>query len=123
MPRILLVEDDHDLSDTLKDWLEINDFLVETAYTGPDALAKMLSDRYDLIVLDWQLPDMLGVDVLREYRSGGGKDKVILLTGNRDAATKEKGLQAGADDYLPKPFNLEQLMTRMEEVISRTVQR
>lgn len=119
MAKILLVEDDIDLSDTLKDWLECINHTVETAYNGPDALKMMLASQFDIIVLDWQLPDMLGVEVCRQYRTGGGKDKVLMLTGNRDASAKEAGLSAGADDYLPKPFNLEQLMKRMEEVLQR----
>ena len=123
MASILLVEDDRDLSDTLKDYLEDSDFQVETAYTGPDALSKMLNGRFDLIVLDWQLPDMLGVDVVTKYRSDGGKDRVLMLTGNRDAAAREKGLKAGADDYLSKPFNLKQFSQRLQEMIDRPNER
>lgn len=117
MAKVLLVEDDHDLSDTLRDWLECIDYSVETAYSGPEALEKMGSARYDVVVLDWQLPDMLGVDVLKEYRAAGGKDKVLMLTGNRESGSREAGLSAGADDYLPKPFNLDQLMERLEAVL------
>ena len=123
MAKILLVEDDIDLSDTLKDWLECINHTVDTAYNGVDALAKMQSGTYDIIVLDWQLPEMLGVEVCRQYRSGGGKDRVLMLTGNRDQSAREAGISAGADDYLPKPFNLDQLMKRMQEILSRPNER
>lgn len=117
MAKILLVEDDEDLSGTLKDWLECIQHTVETAYTGPEALDKMRSERFDVIVLDWQLPEMLGVEVCRQYRSGGGQDRILMLTGNREAGSKEAGLKSGADDFLPKPFNLDQLMERLEAVL------
>ena len=119
MSRILLVEDDVDLSETLKDWLECNGHSVDTAYSGPDALAKMLAEAYDVIVLDWQLPDMLGVEVCRQYRAGGGKDRLLMLTGNRDAGAKALGLEAGADDFMSKPFNLNQLTSRLSDILGR----
>ncbi len=119
MAKILLVEDDADLSDTLKDWLECINYTVEAAYTGPVALSKMNADRYDVIILDWQLPDLLGVDVLRQYRLAGGQDKVVMLTGHRDVSTRQTGLDAGADDFLGKPFTLDQLSKKLEEILSR----
>ncbi|SRR5579875_3622412 len=119
MARILLVEDDLDLSDTLKDWLECSEHTVDTAYSGPEALDKMQAGRYDVIVLDWQLPVMAGPEVVRRYRSGGGKDRVLMLTGNREAGSRDAGLSAGADDYLPKPFNLDQLSERLRSILER----
>lgn len=118
MAKILLVEDDIDLSDTLKDFLECQSYEVATAFTGPDALAKMLAEPFDVVVLDWQLPDMLGVDVCKEYRSAGGKNKVLMLTGNRDASAKLAGMRAGANDFLPKPFNLSDLIAHLEKVLA-----
>jgi DNA-binding response OmpR family regulator len=118
MTKILLVEDDADLSDTLKDWLECQGYSVETAFNGPDALSGMKSNSFDVIVLDWQLPDMAGVDVCRQYRAAGGKDFILMLTGNRDVTARQAGLEAGANDFLPKPFNLDQLGKRIHQLLN-----
>lgn len=114
-----MVEDDQDLSDTLKDWLECMSHSVDTAFTGPEALERMRAGRYDVILMDWQLPDMLGVNVVKEYRSGGGADTVLMLTGQRDLNARKAGLEAGANDFLPKPFTLDQLLKRLQEMLAK----
>ncbi len=117
MPRILLVDDDFDLAETLKEWFEMDGHLVDAVQTGSAALANMASSSYDIIILDWQLPDGEGVDVCRQYRAQGGTDKVLMLTGKREFACQYAGLKAGANDFLSKPFTLDQLMERFESLL------
>jgi DNA-binding response OmpR family regulator len=84
-----------------------------------DYLAQL---KYDLVVLDWGLPNRNGVDVLREFRSAGGVTPVLLLTGKGKIAEKEEGLDAGADDYLTKPFDIKELSARIRALLRRVPQ-
>jgi two-component system response regulator MprA len=117
MPKFLLVDDDEDLLETLKEWFEMEGHDVETASTGQVALEKMKQGPHDLIILDWQLPEMEGVEVCRAYRAAGGRDRVLMLTGKRDASSAAAGKDAGASDFLPKPFTLDQLMERVQSML------
>jgi DNA-binding response OmpR family regulator len=120
MSNILLVEDDTDLSETLQDWLMFQHHNVEAVYTGPEALEQMRFGTYDIVVLDWQLPGMNGIDVLRSYRSEGGKTPVLMLTGRTEAKEIKSLMDAGATDYMAKPFNLKELSARVEQIVSST---
>jgi two-component system, OmpR family, manganese sensing response regulator len=115
----LIVEDDTVLADTLSEWFEMNSEDVDLADNGADGLAKMQSGSYDLILLDWQLPAMEGIDVCRSYRTAGGGSPILMFTGMRDLEFQEKALDAGADDVLAKPFDISQLAERVRLLTRR----
>jgi DNA-binding response OmpR family regulator len=120
MANILLVEDDTDLSETLQDWLMFQQHSVEAVYTGTEALEQMRFAQFDIVVLDWQLPGMNGIDVLRTYRSEGGKMPVLMLTGRTEAKEIKALMDAGATDYMAKPFNLKDLSARVDQIIQKS---
>lgn len=102
--RILLVEDDPSLHKLIQKRLTEAGYAVDSCYTGGDALDYLNAADYDCVVLDWMLPEKDGVSVLREYRRGGGAAPVLLLTAKDSVSDRVAGLDAGADDYLTKPF-------------------
>lgn len=120
MAKILLVEDDLTAAAMVKDWLEYELYVVEEVHNGEDALDLLKTYSYDVIVLDWQLPKMSGVDLLKDFRDRGGKTPVLMLTGNRTIGEKETGLDAGADDYLTKPFDMRELSARLRALLRRS---
>lgn len=119
MPKILVVEDDREFSNLIKDWLSAQGYLIESAHSGPDALHLLKLGSYDLVVLDVNLPGLSGLDVCRTYRQRGGSAPVIMLTVNKSIDDKEGGFDAGADDYLPKPFNFRELSARVKALLKR----
>ncbi len=119
MAKILLVEDDPNLLDALQLTLEIEKHTVDTAMDGSEAEFKLKSYDYDLLVLDWQLPDAEGVDIVRKFRLRGGRTPVLMLTGKAKISEKEEGLDSGADDYLTKPFDDAELKARIRALLRR----
>jgi DNA-binding response OmpR family regulator len=119
MANLLLVEDDTDLSETLQDWLLFQKHTVEAVYTGPEALEQMRFSTYDLVILDWQLPGMNGIDVLKAYREEGGKMPVLMLTGRTEPKEIQALMAAGATDYMAKPFNLKDLSSRVDGIVAK----
>lgn len=119
LAKILLVEDDIDLAVTISDGLSAERHTVETFHDGLDGEATLKMTEYDVIVLDWDLPGMTGIELLRKFRSSGGSTPVIMLTGKGEMAEKEQGLDSGADDYITKPFNLKELAARIRSVLRR----
>ncbi len=105
MSKILLVEDDENLAFLLKMQLEQARFLVDHVAAGLLALSQLKMAQYDIIILDWMLPDISGVDVCRQYRGLGGRTPILMLTARGAVEDKAAGLNAGADDYLVKPFH------------------
>lgn len=122
MAKILLVEDDLDLGDRIVQWLKHEHHTVELIADGQQASDYLAQLKYDLVVLDWGLPNRTGVDVLREFRKAGGVTPVLLLTGKGKIAEKEEGLDAGADDYLTKPFDIKELSARIRALLRRVPQ-
>lgn len=118
MAKILLVEDDYVLANTLLDWLEFKGHEAEHSATGEDALAKMSRGTYNIIVLDWNLPGLTGLEVCAQYRELGGRLPVLMLTGMHGSADEEKCRKAGANKYLAKPFQLEDLTRQVEILLS-----
>jgi DNA-binding response OmpR family regulator len=117
--KILLVEDDMGLSRMVRDWLTFEHHLVETADNGRDGLDKLSFYQYDLVILDWELPEMTGIEICREFRTRGGTTPVLMLTGKGTINDKESGYEAGADDYLTKPFHMKELSLRLRALLRR----
>jgi DNA-binding response OmpR family regulator len=111
--RILIVEDEKQLSEALGAIFEKNHYNVDRVFDGDDGLDYILSDIYDVVVLDIMLPKMNGLDVLKEARKSGIDTPIILLTAKGEISDKVTGLDYGADDYLPKPFYTEELLARV----------
>lgn len=120
MAKILLVEDDDSLAFLLKMQLEQSRHLIDVARRGLDALSQLRGNAsYELIILDWMLPDLAGVDVCKQYRSSGGRIPVLMLTAKGTVEDKAAGLNAGADDYLVKPFHPTELDARVNALLRR----
>ncbi|RUM60354.1 MAG: DNA-binding response regulator [Persephonella sp.] len=117
--KILIVEDNVELNKTLKEILELNGYLVESAYDGEEALDFILTGDYDLIILDILLPKLDGYEVCKIVRDKGIKTPILMLTAKGTIQDKVKGLDIGADDYLVKPFEVEELLARIRALIRR----
>jgi DNA-binding response OmpR family regulator len=117
--RILLVEDHKPLVRALKQGLEEEGFAVDAAYDGEEGAYKARTTTYDIIVLDIMLPKEDGLSLLRNWRREGMKSYVLLLTARGSTEDKVTGLDLGADDYLAKPFALEELLARVRALIRR----
>ena len=116
--QVLLVDDDVDLGELLKEYLEPEGFRVTLSYTGLDGVARALSGEFSLVVLDVMLPSLGGLDVLRRIREASNVP-VIMLSARGEDADRIVGLELGADDYLPKPCNPRELMARIRSVLRR----
>ncbi|XKH00889.1 response regulator transcription factor [Marinobacter nauticus] len=118
--RLLLVEDDRLLADGLSGQLEKAGFSVDTTYTAREALILGEQEDYRVAVLDLGLPDGNGLDVLRKWRINHVSYPVLILTARGDWQDKVNGLKAGADDYLAKPFQTEELIARLNAIVRRS---
>lgn len=118
--RILIVDDDVDLSEMLSEYLVPEGIKLIAASTGNQGLTLARSQEFDLIILDVMLPGLSGFDVLKQFRESGGKTPVLMLTARGDDVDRIVGLEMGADDYLPKPFNPRELLARLKAVLRRT---
>ncbi len=119
MAKILLVEDYIPMCEAIEDWLSHETHTVETVNTGTEALDRMRVYKYDLIILDWMIPGMSGLDVCKEYRSRGGTTPILMMTGKGSVDDKETGLDTGADDYLVKPVDFKELSARVRALLRR----
>lgn len=117
--RVLLVEDDDALSTSLKKELKPAGFAVDIASNGIDGEFMGNEEPYDAVILDLGLPDRAGLDVLKNWREGENKVPVIVLTARDAWHEKVEGFQTGADDYLAKPFHVEELVARLNAIIRR----
>ena len=117
--RILFAEDDRDLSKAVKTLLERSGFAVDAVDNGADALDYAMNAGYDCIVLDWMMPKRDGVNVLKTLRERGVHTPCMLLTARDAVEDRVTGLDAGADDYLPKPFAASELMARVRALLRR----
>ncbi len=120
MAKILYVDDDLQLSGMVEDWLLYEKHNLEVVHTGLEGWQKAKANQYDMLILDWDLPDLNGIDILKRFRSSGGKTPVLMLTGHTDVNDKEMGLDSGADDYLTKPFHMKELSARIRAILRRT---
>ena len=118
--RLLLIEDDPTVTKSIELMLRSEDIDVQTTEMGQDGLDLGSVFLYDLILLDLNLPDMSGFDVLRSLRLGKIKTPVLILSGLSDIEHKVKGLGFGADDYLTKPFQSDELIARIRAILRRS---
>lgn len=117
--RILLAEDEVAMSEAVVDILDYHHYAVDAVYNGADALDYARSQNYDGIILDIMMPRMDGIEVLRRLRSEGNRTPVLLLTAKGEVEDRIRGLDAGADDYLPKPFAMGELLARLRAMLRR----
>jgi DNA-binding response OmpR family regulator len=119
MPKLLLVEDDLDLCSRMVEWLSFEQHTVEVVHDGQEASDRLKLYQYELVILDWQLPKLSGVELCKRFRSSGGKTPILMLTGRTTVDDKEEGLDSGADDYLTKPFHMKELSARIRALMRR----
>lgn len=117
--RVLIVEDDSKLSRFLARIFVEEGWTTDACSNGKDAIQQAMSGGYDLIVLDWMLPDIDGVSICRELRNRALRTPILMLTARGDLGERVIGLDAGADDYLTKPFELEELLARIRALVRR----
>ena len=118
--RLLIVEDEKQICDTVAKSLYDAGYEVDTCYDGEEALAGILTENYDLVVLDLNLPGMDGMEILKELRQENEETKVLILSARGQIADKVEGLDAGANDYMEKPFHLQELEARVRSLTRRT---
>lgn len=118
--NILVVDDDRAVRDSLRRSLTFNGYTVETAHDGLDALEKLAAQRPDALVLDVMMPRVDGLEVCRRLRGAGDDLPILMLTARDSVSERVAGLDAGADDYLPKPFALEELLARLRALLRRS---
>ena len=121
--RLLIIEDEIELANSLRAQLSTIGFAVDTAYDGFSGEDKALVTEYDIIVLDLNLPHKNGIDVCKTLRQQNVKSAIIMLTARDTVSDKTKGLDSGADDYLIKPFAFEELRARIQALVRRTYRR
>lgn len=121
--RVLIVEDDEMIAQGLQTALRRGGFAVDWMRDGSSAAAALRASAYDVILLDLGLPDRNGIEVLRELRKRGDATPVIILTARDEIQHRVAGLDAGADDYIVKPFDLDELMARVRSVLRRAAGR
>lgn len=117
--RLLLAEDDPDLSRQLKSFLEDSGYAVDASLNGEDAHYLGETESYDAVILDLGLPIMDGISILKKWREAGIDTPVLILTARDSWSEKVAGLDAGADDYVPKPFQIEEVLARIRALIRR----
>ena len=117
--RILIVEDEYNLADVIKDKLKKEKYSVDVSYDGEEGLDNALSGIYNLIILDVMLPHVNGFEILKSIRENNIDTKVIMLTAKSELDDKLSGLNLGADDYITKPFHMEELIARVNVQLRR----
>ena len=117
--RLFIVEDEKEICDTVAKSLYDAGYEVDTCYDGEEALAGILTENYDLVVLDLNLPGMDGMEILKELRQENEETKVLILSARGQIADKVEALDAGANDYMEKPFHLQELEARIRSLTRR----
>ncbi len=118
--RLLVAEDEHEIARALKTVLERSKYTVDVVDNGADALDYLLTGAYDGVILDIMMPGQDGLAVLQQARQAGVTTPVLLLSARGELSDRVEGLEAGADDYLPKPFALTELLARVKALLRRS---
>ena len=118
--RILVVDDERSIVDAVATALRYEGYRVDEAHTGREALTSVAESEPDLVVLDWMLPDIEGIEVGRRLRDQGFKTAVLFLTAKDATENKVEALRAGGDDYVTKPFSLAEIVARIQAILRRT---
>ena len=118
-PKLLLIEDDRIISQNLSDFLSQEGFQIQVVYTGNDALSVLASGRFDLLILDVNLPDLDGFHICQEFRKHNSETPILMLTAYDELEDKVKGFEMGADDYLTKPFFMVEVLARIKSLLKR----
>ncbi len=120
MAKILLIEDEKEVSALVRDWLVDHDkYMLDLIENGTDGLLQLRVHQYDLVIIDWNLPGLSGVEICKQFRQSGGGCPILMLTGKSEISEKEEGFNSGADDYLTKPFDLRELSVRVRALLRR----
>lgn len=117
--KLLYAEDEKSMSEAVTDILEYHNYIVDAVYNGKDALDYATNEHYDGIILDIMMPELSGIEVLQKLRKSGNRTPILLLTAKAEIEDRIEGLDAGADDYLPKPFNMGELLARVRAMLRR----
>lgn len=117
--RILVVEDEHRIANSIKKGLEQERYAVDVAYTGTDGFDLASTEDYDLIILDIMLPEMNGIEICKNLRKNKIHIPILMLTAKGQTEDKVEGLDAGADDYMTKPFSFDELLARVRALTRR----
>jgi len=120
MAKIFLLEDDSNLNDTIVEYLEDNGYEVVSTYDGYKAQERLYESNYDLLLLDINVPNLDGLELLKECRAEGVVTPAIYITSMDSVEDLEKGFESGCDDYIRKPFALKELLVRVESLLKRT---
>jgi DNA-binding response OmpR family regulator len=120
MAKILIVEDDKPLCELIVDWLTGEKHTPDAVHKGNEGLDRLKFYSYDVVILDWELPGLSGPEVCKQFRDGGGRTPILMLTGKKEIEDKTTGLDAGADDYLTKPFHMLELSARLRALLRRS---
>ncbi len=118
--NILIIDDSHDLCNSIKKYLEYRNHEVDTADNGQKGLRMALTNKYDIILLDVMMPQMNGYEVLKKLKAEQRHAPVILITAKNDVTDMIEGLELGADDFIQKPFNIDVLIARMNAIARRS---
>jgi DNA-binding response OmpR family regulator len=119
MAKLLLIEDEKDLVRVVQEWMDHDHHLVDVAHDGALAVKMLAEHHYDLVILDLGLPDVDGLEIIRDLRERGCKTPIIVVTGRNAIDSKVVCLEGGADDYLTKPFHMKELSCRVRALIRR----
>ena len=117
--KLLYAEDERDLAEAVTDILEASDYIVDTVYDGVSAVNYAMMEQYDGIILDVMMPGKDGIEVIRELRQNGNNAPVLILSAKTEVEDRITGFDSGADDYLPKPFIKEELLSRLRAMLRR----
>lgn len=117
--RILIIEDEHKIANAIKKGLEQEAYAIDVAYNGKEGLGSALTINYDLMIIDRMLPEIDGVQICKAVRDNNINTPILILTAKDKISDKVEGLNAGADDYLAKPFAFEELLARIRALLRR----
>ena len=121
--KILIIEDDKEINEALKEGLEDESYAVDSCFDGEDGYHTAMAEEYDLIILDVMLPSMNGFEVCKKLRAEKNTTPILMLTARGQSQDVVRGLDFGADDYLPKPFNFDVLLAHMRAILRRPSQK